>query len=623
MKKITTYTIALMLALACFAGIYNPAIAQPHVSTPGTAVPGASTPGTSQDLGEFSRRRQMALDRLTQQDVHPVFTQKFILADVAVNPEPPRRFYNFSGDLSGRYIEVMSLFPSQKNEVNLDTLVAQLLTYQQPDGRFGDPTLQFTVEQIGGEHMALLWGNGRLLVGLMTYYTQTQRPEVLEAGRRLGDFFINTYQVCSSPTVRAKLEGFGAKGIICFTQYIEGLVMLSQHTGDKQYAAVAAKTYPVLPARGEQHSHGYLSTLRGVLDLYEYTQDQQHLNFVLQAYQDLVQSEDYTLFGSVPEYFGGKGERDEGCSTADFMRLSFHLYRLTGKETYLDKGEKALYNAFYFNQYFTGDFGHHHITPQGAEPDQLHAAWWCCTMHGLRAMYEVQANDMVGQISENKKLNLYLETSYEDDAIAFQMSKAQKQGDTHYYLLEVLDVKDTATRLAFRQPPWAAAIKLSVNGKEITRAPEGGYVTLAQPLKKGDKISIALPFRRMLMTDRNKAITLDKIDKQTVTGILQYGPYLMGVDDRIDPTFNAEPNNNVVYATSLQPAGANMEGVVRSDVAISAQYQHGGFPSQLLTWLIPIAEQTYSRHGYLKMKMDFTTTPSQNEQDMLNPWQPK
>jgi hypothetical protein len=44
---------------------------------------------------------EMAVDRLTTGQFRPVFTDEFILVDVNINPDNPRRFFNYSGDLSG------------------------------------------------------------------------------------------------------------------------------------------------------------------------------------------------------------------------------------------------------------------------------------------------------------------------------------------------------------------------------------------------------------------------------------------------------------------------------------------------------------------------------------------
>src|SRR5210317_633160 len=106
---------------------------------------------------EFSDRFQMAYNRLTGSNFIPEFTEEFILADVTLDTENPRRFSEFSGDLSGRVIEVLSL-TAQGEELNkLHQLVNKLLPYQKPDGRFGNSDLNFQQDNISGEHMALLW----------------------------------------------------------------------------------------------------------------------------------------------------------------------------------------------------------------------------------------------------------------------------------------------------------------------------------------------------------------------------------------------------------------------------------------------------------------------------------
>ena len=224
-----------------------------------------------QTTGEFAYRMDLAYRRLTTDVYNPTFTKKFILADVNIESDNPRRFYNFSGDLSGRYIEVMSLMQKSSNIPFLRDLAKSVLKYQQTDGRFGDPKLVFSAEQIGKQHMALLWGNGRLLLGLLTYYNYSHDPEILASAVKAGDFFIKVHGVCATPAIVRKLDGFGATGIICLTQYTESLVLLSKMTGDPKYAVKAAELYKLLPERGIQHSHGYLTTLRGVLMLYDYT----------------------------------------------------------------------------------------------------------------------------------------------------------------------------------------------------------------------------------------------------------------------------------------------------------------------------------------------------------------
>ena len=65
---------------------------------------GPSDKGVSKQetTGEFTFRMNLTEKRLTGLDVLPVYTDEFILADVNISKERPRRFDNYSGDVSGR-----------------------------------------------------------------------------------------------------------------------------------------------------------------------------------------------------------------------------------------------------------------------------------------------------------------------------------------------------------------------------------------------------------------------------------------------------------------------------------------------------------------------------------------
>ena len=133
--------------------------------------------------GDLARRIDLTARRLTQSGV-PAYTEDFVLADVTLDTH--RRFWNFSGDLSGRWIEALAALPPVgRSPADLAPLVAKLLAQQRPDGRFGRTDLAFTAAETGNEHMALLWGNGRLLVGLMAYWQVDARRRRPRGRRRL------------------------------------------------------------------------------------------------------------------------------------------------------------------------------------------------------------------------------------------------------------------------------------------------------------------------------------------------------------------------------------------------------------------------------------------------------
>jgi len=558
---------------------------------------------------EFKDRMALVTERLTGSRYKPVFTEEFVLADVNINLNDPRRFYNYSGDLSGRYIEALSHSCENDKCLFLDSLVKKLMTFQKTDGRFGNDSLIFKEEYINHEHTALLWGNGRLLVGLLEYHRRNPDSEVLKSARRIGDFFLG---ICReiTPEVVKRMEGLGPAGIICFTQWVEPLVMLSQATGDSRYAENAANVYPILPPRGIQHSHGYLTTLRGILLLYEYDKNPAHFNYVTQAYSELVNSGDHTIYGSVQEYFGGKGKRDEGCSTADFIRLSLHLYKLTQDISFLERAEFAVYNAFYFNQYFTGDFGCHEISNHSSDSDFMQAAWWCCTMAGLRAMQIIKEDYCVSNRDGNIKLNLFLETDYSDNQLEFSVSRGEMAEEFHFFDIRITKAENPQRPLYLRKPTWTGETKILLNGKEINPKLKEGYFLLENEIKKGDLLQVGMKYQTRVILPDKSTILLSDITKP-VTGALCYGPYIMTIDNKLDYTFLSEPNNNMIYSHTVANASGveTMSNVTGNsyvgDVYLTANYKHAGFPSYYQTILRPVSEMTWHRHAFMMVSLSF------------------
>ena len=430
-----------------------------------------------------------------------------------------RRFWNFSGDLSGRWIEALAVLPpAGRSPADLAPLVAKLLAQQRPDGRFGRTDLAFTAAETGNEHMALLWGNGRLLVGLMAYWQATRDAAVLAAARRLAGFLLAVREAAKAPEVMARVEGQGAFGFICFTQLAEGLAMLTQATGDGSYATAAREIVPLLPPRGVQHSHGYLSTLRGAVLLHEAAGDPDMLAFAERLYGDLVGSSDYTIDGGVMEYFGwgdpanatslaaakaasGCSPRNEGCGLADFVRLSLQLHRATGRVEYLERAERCLVNGFAQNQFANGDFGSRVFFDQGIQPSpSVDRAWWCCTMHGYRAFRDVLDHAVVerdGVVS----VQLFEDVDFRGAKAGLAVRRTPSG-----LACEVTNAFEGV--LAVREPSWAESPSLALNGKPQAAKRDGGFLRLEGRFATGDRIEARLTPRLRLLTPKGEEIAL-------------------------------------------------------------------------------------------------------------------
>ena len=559
----------------------------------------------------------------------PTFTTDFILADVRLDPGYPRRFSDFSGDLSGRYIGALALYPPDVEFLpRLGKLVRELITLQRTDGRFGNAALVFSADQIGAEHMALLWGNGRLLIGLLEYCGSQKQPDVLAAAARLGEFIVSVRQQCAQPAVQRRLANMGAFGYICFTQCLEGLAELSVQTGDGRYAAAAAEIGALLGERGHQHSHGYLTTLRGMLRLHEYDGDAKYLAGVESAYAALLRSNrygtaatpDFTVFGGVPEFFGwtehgnpsipGGGARDEGCSEADFVRLSLQLWRLTHHPDYLERAEFCLLNQFAHNQRATGDFGHRTFSSAGFQPvDNLPRAWWCCDMHGLRALRDVrdaQCTSLAAGTGEGTgpgvRVHLYLDGTWAQGRHRVVMGPAP--GDAPRFDLVWEQADGTPLALALRQPAWSEPLRVRVNGRLHATLVRDDAHWLERRWQTGDRVEVEFVYRTRLQLPDGTVHPLTSLGEVPTRAALLHGPYLLAVDEHASPDFFGEPwpENLLHYSGRLRPSSAaiamhGLETLACPSARLEFDYVHQGFPGLWPVTLRPIGELTSQGQG--------------------------
>jgi len=552
---------------------------------------------------------QLILGRLTGPGF-PEYTSEFLLADVKLDPDYPRLYDSFSGDTSGRYIEAIALCPTADAD-HLAKLVGELIQYQKADGRFGRDDIAFPAAEIGKPHMALLWGNGRLLAALVTYHAAHPSDAVLAAATRLGDFLLQVREDCAAPGVAERLEGLGAHGLICFTQLIEGLVLLGKATGETRYFDAAREIAPSLPPRGIQHTHGYLSTLRGIVLLHEATGDVELLAEAETKFQELLASPDYVVYGGVLEFFGAethgisqedlvklhaldnKPPQDEGCSEADFVRLGLQLWRATGNTEYLERAERCLLNHFYFNQFSSGDFGHKVLSHRGFRPsDNPGKAWWCCNMHGLRTFPDV-ADAIVTRDGDAVSVNLFLECDRSDGYLDLNIRQSPSRDGL---CITILRDTDAEVPLTIRRPSWVTDLQIRVNGEEI----EGDTVTRRWLCR--DVVRVDYAYRQYVQLRSGEQVDLSDLGQGTVEAALFYGPWLLGVHEADDPAFVERPwtwgapNENIVHLpASLHetrvpaPADGTLPG---PNVACRLSYRHGGWPGSAEVTLRPISCQS-------------------------------
>lgn len=489
--------------------------------------------------GDLTQRFELTLQRVLQGGP-PAYTSELLLADVI--PENTRRFTNFSGDLSGRYVGALALVSRQTGKARdkLHRLVNQILRHQKPDGHFGDP---MGLTEMADDDMARLWGNGRMLIGLLEYYAVDPRPEVLEAARRIGDFLVSVAPRFNSGSVqRFFSDGRFATGYICWTQNLEGLAELYRQTSDDRFLELASEMAARTSRHPSQHSHGFLATLRGILELARVTGDERYLQQVEREWESLVESENLLVQGAIPEAFAPGIERDEGCSEADWLRLNLELWRETSDSKYIEQAERTLFNGFFLNQFASGDFGHIRLRETGVGAETARA-WWCCTLHALRAFPAVF--DSVFRSDEEElfyELPLDGEGSLEGLRVAAS-SSLEKNGSIR---LTITASDSTRRTISIRVPEWAGKLEVHAPPNAEMAGPQGGYLSLTGAWEVGDEVVLDYHFSTRLETHPSRS---------GYTAVF-HGPWLLAVDEANSPYFFDEPYSyNRVELSDLEENG--------------------------------------------------------------------
>ena len=513
-------------------------------------------------------RYQLTRDRVIRGKA-PAYSVDFILEDIY--GEPGRRFTEFSGDVSGRWIGALSTAALVYGDhfETLDEVVQKVISLQHPEGYFGKT---FHYDKPNDLDLALLWGNGRLLIGLIEYYRLTRKTEVLGAARRLGDFLIRLGPEYNSSKMADEFSAAHfASSYICWTQLTEGLAALYVETQDPRYRDLCSAIAGRMERRPGDHVHGYLTSLRGTLDLFEVTRDTAHLKLVEARYDEILDSGDILVTGGVPEAWSPKKKRTEGCAECDWLRLNLHLYKITGDERYIDMAERIIFNEFSMNQFATGDFGHAVLDSNGVPQMLTVRAWWCCTLHGMRAFADVTRSvfRLDGKTATFAlPLDGVLTTA---DLILESTSSVASNRTATLYVRRA-----NGHSLKIRRPLWARNIAVHHNGRLV---PEDAI----ELLKTGDRVHIAYSMEPTTTSWKG------------VGNIVQYGPWLLGAASTLNPGyFNELHASNKLIRDSLISSPEDANSPFHVPIAsMQARVTPAEYPEQSQNVVLrAIAEQT-------------------------------
>jgi hypothetical protein len=337
----------------------------------------------------------------TRTSAYPMDSMDFIMMDLERPEGCSRHAHWCTGDLTGRLLEFLSCAEQVdgQSDPRLDTLFERILKQRRPSGLFS--RYHDLSTQPAEEHFRA--GSGRLFPGLVRYYELTGDSRALQAAEGVAarlwsrrDEWRKHLQATQARVIEAWVSEPFARlyGVTRDPRWLEFCGMIRESLGTCEVPC---------------HSHGFLSTLRGLQAAALVTGDLAW-NAKPELNRRLIIEKRFELpDGDLSENFP-RSSRNEGCSIADWLMLNLNAGLILGDDAAYDKAERVFWNALAFNQWITGCFGHRTLTPNGYGPP-LEEAWWCCVHDAGMAMSEL-ARHVVTRRDETVHVNFLVPGTY-------------------------------------------------------------------------------------------------------------------------------------------------------------------------------------------------------------------
>jgi DUF1680 family protein len=319
-----------------------------------------------------------------------------------------------------------------------------------------------------------------------------ENKDILATAKKLGDFYVGIVPRFTDPARMTEYisgTSYASGYVTCWFPAMEGLVKLSNLTGDKKYldaAKAIAEFYKSIDRIPLDHSHGMLCCQVSLLLLFEATKDASYLARVEKRWDELVQGGYINPGGGILEKCKVVDERDEGCAEADWLRLNLELGRVTQKSRYWDMAERHLNNQFLQNQAANGGFGHHNIVcdkegVRGFGGNVLEATW-CCDYHGQIGFVNLRSH-LLERNAAGLTCNLALDFAAKGSSgrVKSTLSAGAMAGEVMRQKIQFDGLPASVVRI--RQPQWADSVTaIAADGSALPLIAKNGYCATKEPV---------------------------------------------------------------------------------------------------------------------------------------------
>ena len=494
-----------------------------------------------------------------------------------------RPYKQYSGDISGRFIEIMAMDSHGDPGVHpaLAGLLAEVPRQQRPGGYFcasgeidWQKPIDFAKEDAPSSAkrvLPALWGNSRMLCGLVEAARAfPSNAAIARAARKLGDFYLSVLPRFTDPNRMeeyTRTGSYAAGYVTCWFPAMEGLVKLSALTGERKYfdaAKTIAAFYKQFDHIPIDHSHGMLCGQVSLLLLFEATKDPGYLKRVETRWDELVRGGYINPAGGILEKCRVSYIRrlcDEGCAIADWLRLNLALGQVTGKARYWAMAERTLHNHLLQNQTSKGGFGHRGMLADedgvwGFRKGETESTW-CCTYHGELGFINLR-NHLLRRTDKTLSVAFALDFTA-TDAVGKTVSLLRpgvRAGEVMRQRISLAG--QPAAVIRARRPHWADTVTaVGPDGKPLEAETKAGWCATSKPVTE-----VEFVFAGGVYAEDRRCTRLPDGPKAGKPFVLGYGPKIMAAEGRTAPKGpTAWPTTvEALKAQGLEPFPAAMRG---------------------------------------------------------------
>lgn len=348
----------------------------------------------------------------------------------------------------------------------------------------------------------------KLFAGLIDAYRYTGSEKALQVVTNLADWAYETTKNLSASQWQEMLatEHGGMNEALADLYAITGetrYLTLSRHFHHQKVLGPLARQEPDLEGK---HANTQIPKVIGAIRLYELLQADSLWTIAHFFWNQVVGQHTYAIGGnSQDEHFGPPGQlanrlkntTAETCNTYNMLRLTRHLFAVTGEPQYADFYEQALYNHILASQepekgmvtYFMSLKPGHFKTY--STPD---SSFWCCVGSGMEnhvrygeGIYFHNDTDVI--------VNLFIPSSLSWPEKGLTLRQETSFPEHNVTRFVITPEQPVEFGLKIRHPEWAeGTLSVRINGEstEISSSP-GDYATLRRTWSPGDVVEVEFP----------------------------------------------------------------------------------------------------------------------------------